>query len=401
MQLSEKWITDPQTLRSITTVRQQIVAGEDSNKILNSLRKSLAAERATFVFNQAELQLRARKKFSRADSMLFTRLGLEQATSESIATFKRNCLGEIESVLDICCGIGGDAIGFLNVSNLSVVDQDETTLACAKHNLQVYGAPNESAKVTALAQSFSETTLPPDAFIHIDPDRRTSGRAGVTGRTIRAENFSPDLETILRRLDPDQEACIKLAPATNLETIVGRPYQRHWIGHQRECKQQLLWLSPEMESQAANRISVIDGKGGVADLEIAEVHGRRIVSPIGEYIYEPHAAILAADLVDSVAKRFELGRLSVGSVYLTGGAIEPSKFLPGFRLIEQCSMKAKKIKAALKAHDIGVVEWKNRGVDAEAVAKIKKIRPDGSRNGTVILTRLGKQFVCLICERVE
>ena len=396
MQLSEKWITDPQTLRRITAVREQVVAGEDSNKIINSLRKELAADRATFVFAQAELQIRARKKFSRADSMLFTRLGLEQATSEPIARFKRNCLENIEFVLDICCGIGGDAVGFADVCRLSVVDQDETTLAYAKHNLQVYGA-SVGGGVTALAQSFSDTTLPPDAFVHIDPDRRTSGG---TGRTVRAENFSPDLDTILRRLNPEQAACIKLAPATTLETLIGRPCQRHWIGHQRECKQQLLWLSPEMESQAANRITVIDGQGDVANLEIAEVHQRRIVSPIGQYIHEPHAAILAADLVDSVAKRFELGRLSVGSVYLTGDAIEPSKFLASFRLIEQCSIKAKKIKAVLKAHDIGIVEWKNRGVDAEVVAKIKKIRPDGSRNGTVILTRLGKQFVSLICERV-
>jgi len=101
-----------------------------------------------------------------------------------------------------------------------------------------------------------------------------------------------------------------------------------------------------------------------------------------------------------VAKQFQLGRLSVGSVYLTGDAMERSEFFAGFRLIEQVSMKVKKIQAALKAHDIGVVEWKNRGVDAETVARIKKSRTEGSKNGTAILTRLGKQFVCLICERL-
>ena len=155
-----------------------------------------------------------------------------------------------------------------------------------------------------------------------------------------------------------------------------------------------------MESQAGNRITVIDREGAATNLEIAEVHERRIVSPIGQYLYEPHAAVLAADLVDSVAKRFQLGRLSVGSVYLTGEAIDPSPFLSGFRLIEQCSMKAKKIQAALQAHDVGVVEWKNRGVDAAAVARVRKIRTEGSKNATVILTRMGKQFVSLICERL-
>ena len=392
MPLSEKWITDSQTLRTINMIRERMVAGEDSNKIVGSLRRELASDRAMFILAQAGLQLRARKKFSRADSMLFTKLGLEQATSEPIAIFKRSCLPKTQSVLDICCGIGGDAIGFSDLSRLAVVDQDETTLAYAKHNLEVYGA-GESG-FTALAQSFSDTSIPSDAFVHIDPDRRTSGR------TVRAENFSPDLDTILRRLNPEQAACIKLAPATRLETHIARPHQRHWIGHQRECKQQLLWLSPEMESQAGNRITVIDREGAATNLEIAEVHERRIVSPIGQYLYEPHAAVLAADLVDSVAKRFQLGRLSVGSVYLTGEAIDPSPFLSGFRLIEQCSMKAKKIKVALQAHDVGVVEWKNRGVDADAVAKIKKIRTEGSKNATVILTRMGKQFVCLICERL-
>ena len=371
-----------------------MVAGEDSNKIVGSLRRELAAERAMFILAQAELQLRARKKFSRADSMLFTKIGLEQATSEPIAIFKRSCLPETQSVLDICCGIGGDAIGFSDFSHLTLVDQDETTLAYAKHNLQVYGAGAGESEFTALAQNFSDVSIPSDAFVHIDPDRRKSGR------TVRAENFSPDLDTILRCLNREQAACIKLAPATRLETHIARPHQRHWIGHQRECKQQLLWLSPEMESQAGNRITVIDREGAATNLEIAEVHERRIVSPIGQYLYEPHAAVLAADLVDSVAKRFQLGRLSVGSVYLTGDAIDPTPFLSGFRLIEQCSMKAKKIQAALQSHDVGVVEWKNRGVDADAVARVKKIRTEGSKNATVILTRMGKQFVCLICERI-
>lgn len=392
MPLSEKWITDSQTLRMIDTIRERMVAGEDSNKIVASLRRELTTERATFILAQAELQLRARKKFSRADSMLFTKLGLEQATSEPIAIFKQSCLPKTQAVLDICCGIGGDAIGFSNFPRLTVVDQDETTLAYAKHNLQIYGAGE--SEFTALAQSFADTLIPSDAFVHVDPDRRTSGR------TVRAENFSPDLDTILRRLSPEQAACIKLAPATRLETHIARPHQRHWIGHQRECKQQLLWLSPEMESQAGNRITVIDREGAATNLEIAEVHERRIVSPIGQYLYEPHAAVLAADLVDSVAKRFQLGRLSVGSVYLTGEAIDPSPFLSGFRLIEQCSMKAKKIQAALQAHDVGVVEWKNRGVDAAAVARVRKIRTEGSKNATVILTRMGKQFVSLICERL-
>ena len=392
MPLSEKWITDSQTLRMIDTIRERMVAGEDSNKIVASLRRELTTERATFILAQAELQLRARKKFSRADSMLFTKLGLEQATSEPIAIFKQSCLPKTQAVLDICCGIGGDAIGFSNFPRLTVVDQDETTLAYAKHNLQIYGAGEP--EFTALAESFADTSIPSGAFVHIDPDRRTSGR------TVRAENFSPDLDTILRRLSPEQAACIKLAPATRLETHIARPHQRHWIGHQRECKQQLLWLSPEMESQAGNRITVIDREGAATNLEIAEVHERRIVSPIGQYLYEPHAAVLAADLVDSVAKRFQLGRLSVGSVYLTGEAIDPSPFLSGFRLIEQCSMKAKKIQAALQAHDVGVVEWKNRGVDAAAVARVRKIRTEGSKNATVILTRMGKQFVSLICERL-
>ena len=392
MPLSEKWITDSQTLRMIDTIRERMVAGEDSNKIVASLRRELTTERATFILAQAELQLRARKKFSRADSMLFTKLGLEQATSEPIAIFKQSCLPKTQAVLDICCGIGGDAIGFSNFPRLTVVDQDETTLAYAKHNLQIYGAGE--SEFTALAQSFADTLIPSDAFVHVDPDRRASGR------TVCAENFSPDLDTILRRLSPEQAACIKLAPATRLETHIARPHQRHWIGHQRECKQQLLWLSPEMESQAGNRITVIDREGAATNLEIAEVHERRIVSPIGQYLYEPHAAVLAADLVDSVAKRFQLGRLSVGSVYLTGEAIDPSPFLSGFRLIEQCSMKAKKIQAALQAHDVGVVEWKNRGVDAAAVARVRKIRTEGSKNATVILTRMGKQFVSLICERL-
>ena len=133
MPLSESWITRPQTLQTIDAIRERIVAGEDSVKVANSLRKEVSAERSMFILAQAELQIRARKKFTLADSMLFTRVGLEQSTSETIAKFKRGRLSKNEPVLDICCGIGGDAIGFSDLPQLSIIDQDETTPVSYTH----------------------------------------------------------------------------------------------------------------------------------------------------------------------------------------------------------------------------------------------------------------------------
>lgn len=394
----KSWMTNDETLKLVERTRTQLDAGEDKVRLAVSLRKRFSAEQGAFALSQAELQIRARKKFSRADQMLFTPVGLEQSTSEAIADFKSTLVPLNLERFDVCCGVGGDSIGLGRQHKLTSVDRDELTCVFAQHNLNVY--ESQSPNVLLLDfESLKSLNVPDRAFVHIDPDRRTQGR------TIRPENFSPNLNVILNQLLSDQRSlsrllCVKLAPSTQLTADFTQPFRLQWIGHQRECKQQLLWMGAGVDDEQ-RLVTVLDAQGKAFNFVANEVCYEQLVAPsVGEIIYEPHSAILGADLVDEFAQKFGLARLCHGSVYLTGPENECSPLASAFRVLESCNLKEKAIKERLKLLDIGHVEWKNRGVDQKTVSRITRIRSEGSQNGVAILTRLGNQFVCFLCQRM-
>ena len=94
----------------------RIASTADAASAVERLRRDgHPAELVSAVVEQARLRERARAKFGeRADRMLFTRAGLEQATRLGIAAHHAARLHEagVRRVADLGCGIGGDAIGF-------------------------------------------------------------------------------------------------------------------------------------------------------------------------------------------------------------------------------------------------------------------------------------------------
>ena len=59
--------------------------------------------------------------------MWFERTGLEQATAEPVARHKaRRFAGRTATVIDLCCGIGGDTLALADWAEVVAVDLDET-----------------------------------------------------------------------------------------------------------------------------------------------------------------------------------------------------------------------------------------------------------------------------------
>ena len=96
-------------------LRQTAIEFENHDNVLTiakRLRKSTNPTRAALVIEQVQLRIRGREKFPLADKMFFTRRGLEQATGLDIASYKASQLAKHRRVADVCCGLGGDMIGF-------------------------------------------------------------------------------------------------------------------------------------------------------------------------------------------------------------------------------------------------------------------------------------------------
>ena len=132
-------------------------------KTAKLLRKTITPPRAALVMEQAQLRIRARRKFDNADAMFFTGRSLEQSTSALIATYKAKRFAQATRVADICCGIGGDLIslakrqrrqehqdhevGFETVG----VDSDPVASCFAAANVDALGMVNTRVECRASA----------------------------------------------------------------------------------------------------------------------------------------------------------------------------------------------------------------------------------------------------------
>jgi len=90
-------------------------AGEAPLAIGARLRRDYPAGLVAAATAQDELRVAARAKFSRAARMLFTRAGLEQASSELAAAHSARRFRPHETVADLCCGIGGNLAALIGI----------------------------------------------------------------------------------------------------------------------------------------------------------------------------------------------------------------------------------------------------------------------------------------------
>ncbi|UCD30534.1 MAG: hypothetical protein JSV03_08720 [Planctomycetota bacterium] len=84
-------------------VCEAMAGGEfaDSPSAIARWRQKLDADLVSAAWVQVTLRNKARDKFSRADNMLFDRVGLEQATDETIARHKARRFEELAGVTDL------------------------------------------------------------------------------------------------------------------------------------------------------------------------------------------------------------------------------------------------------------------------------------------------------------
>jgi hypothetical protein len=223
------------------------VGKTDPNKALNELRKHCTAERARLLWDLALLRQRGKSKFgSDAAKMFFTRDGLEMASGAGPAAYhagRFKALGRTH-VVDLCCGIGGDAIAFARAGmTVTMVDVNPLHLEYAAASANALGL---SSQITAVHADAASTDLiadlaqaHPDAGIWFDPARRSS----ASKRTVRPEDYVPPLSLLTEIRSHHFPAIgVKLAPA--IEHSVGFEYGANleFLSHEGECKEGLLWL---------------------------------------------------------------------------------------------------------------------------------------------------------------
>ena len=354
----------------------RLAAGErDPFKAANQLRKELSADRARLVIEQAELRRRGTEKFSLAERMFFSRVGLEQATDEAVARYKAARFPVGARVADLCCGIGGDLMALAERGPLVGVDRDPAVARIAEVNAGLL-----AASATVEVANVSRYSVADFAAWHIDPDRRPDGK-----RTTRIALHDPGPQIIARLLDENASGAIKLAPASDVvtgkqsrdEPATGVPWhdaELEWISRKRECRQLVAWFGLLAAHAGLRRATVvlnsIGDPGPVRSETFVGSAGVPLPSApaIRRYIVEPEAAVLAADLTGALANRYGLQAVSTTAAYLTSDTPVATALLAAFEVVEVLPYDAKKLASWLRARGIGAVEVKKRGVEIDPCA---------------------------------
>ncbi|WP_255572766.1 class I SAM-dependent methyltransferase [Leucobacter tenebrionis] len=387
-------------------VLERISAGIAAGRTLDQLSRSLRAEGAdpallAAALTQTELRGRAVAKFGEAaNSMLFTRAALEQATRSRVARLhaERFVSAGCRSVADLGCGIGAESLAFL-AAGLEVrpVELDPLTAEFAQHNLSAAaGARGVAAPLVLVGDA--ESLGPGDAdAVFLDPARRTAGHSS-TRRLASPDDYSPSLDFAfdLARRHP---AGIKLGPGLDRE-LIPEDAEAQWISIDGQLVETGLWFGDAARPGVRRSALVLRGAEDSAELTAADDAEDVATRPLGEYLYEPDGAVIRARLIGTLAERLHAGMVSDGIAYLTGDELVDTAFADAFRVIERLSSREKDLRRALAARDIGALEIKKRGADVDPAALRRRLKLRGSRSATLLLTRdeLGKH-VALLAER--
>ncbi|MFO0913072.1 MAG: class I SAM-dependent methyltransferase [Pirellulales bacterium] len=366
-------------------------SGQDELERTTALRRrGLSAHQATLAAQLIELRSRARVKFAAAEQMFFTRRSLEQATDQHIADYKAQSFASCRQVVDLCCGIGGDSISLARVvPRLLAVDLDP--VLCTFANRHLHDSKTGSYEVRCeQAERFNLTDC--DGW-HIDPDRRPADT-----RVTAANYMLPDHSALGEMLKSAPDAAIKVAPATP-EVTWPVPTRREWIGHRRECQQQIVWTG-RFANGSPRQATVLDAQGSPHSLSGTGEERASSVPECGPLVVEPHPAVLAAGLVGALASSHQWHTFTADQAYLTGHTSIPSPLVATFQVIDLLPFRPDSLRRELKRRGISITEVKRRAVhfDLESLRRQLTLT-DGSPH-TLIVARQGAKAVAIVAQRV-
>ncbi|MDX2039077.1 MAG: class I SAM-dependent methyltransferase [Isosphaeraceae bacterium] len=355
-------------------------------------RRGRSAEIVAAAMRIAESRRRGRSKFSRAGEMWFDAVGLEQATSEVVANHKaerfRNAL-----VVDLCCGIGGDSRALAGVGHVLSIDVDEGMVRRTRWNAGVYGVAERLAPFRSSAEEFP---IPPDAYVHIDPDRRARGRF----RAKSIVDYAPSLDFLLALPSKVKAGAIKLGPAGDFDLHFDSPaYELEVVSLSGECKEATLWFG--RVANARRRATVLPAGATISDRDLPESSLRAEVSELGAWVLEPDPALIRAGLLDGFARAHAARRFAEGVDLLTSDQPIDSPFLVAFQVEESIPLDLKRLRRIIDDKGLSQLEIKTRGVDLAPDDLRRRLKTQGGRSGTLILVGGGGRSIAIIARRVR
>jgi SAM-dependent methyltransferase len=349
------------------------------------LRKRHSAERARAALETVLLRIRAKAKHSLADQLYLDRESLEQSSSEAVSRHRARRFRDYRNVLDLCCGAGIDAVHLAQEGcRVTAIDRDPLRLAMAEANAAAYGVGD---RVKVLCGDVLSMELPPAEAAFVDPSRRDGDR-----RFLDPDRYQPPLGSVIERFPAHFPIAAKIAPGVARRDLERFDAEAEFISSGGELKECVLWLGPLKTTR--RRATVLPDH----TLASSEMMVEPPPAPIGEFIYDPDAAAIRADLMPLLAQQLDAAPIDHGVAVLTGSRLVPTPFADAYRALHAAPFHAARLRDYLRGQNVGRVTVLKRAVAIDANEVLKKLKLAGGNHRHVIITRSLGRVVAIVVE---
>jgi SAM-dependent methyltransferase len=317
--------------------------------------------------------------------MYFTRPALEQASAEIVSRYRarRYQAAGLETVADLGCGIGGDALALADRGMVIGVDKKPVRLAMAQANVAAYGS---GAAFQPLEADLNELKPLDVSAVFADPGRRDERGK----RIYSVSDYRPPLDVLLAWRARVPEMGIKISPGVDYAELPPEA-EVEFISVNGEVREGVLWFG-RLQNGFKRQATLLPGENCLTSEPVADVPVR---TP-GRYLYEPDGAVIRAHLVEQLAVRLEAAKISEDIAYLTADSPTPTPFARIFAIEDAFPFQLKRLRSYLRERKIGQVTIKKRGSPLDPDVLRKQLRLKGETHRIIFLTQVGGEPMVLI-----
>lgn len=336
-------------------------------------------------------------------------LSMEQCSSEPTAQYKLNLAMEwarrvdhASSMTDLTGGFGVD-FSFTSCAFASATYVERNAQLChmVEHNLPLLGIDN--AKVVYADAVDYLSTLDMQTMIFLDPARRDQHGA----KTVMLADCTPDVVQLLPQLlKKSRFTMLKLSPMLDwhkaVEDLQGTVREVHIVSVGGECKELLLVLSEEIESELKVFCADLEagGSGGSSGSSLSSepsfpnapsnaslfvyapgssrpAPNSKLKTQNSKFLHEPNASIMKAGCFDELAAAYGVSPVSRNShLFLSA---EPVDGFPGrsFSIERVTTLNKRELRQALAGIEKANIATRNFPLSVAELRKRLKLKDGG------------------------
>lgn len=369
---------------------------------ISRLRKHFNAELVHAALQLSEARRKALPKFGGEISrrLWADPTGVEMATSRAVAEHKaaRFASQPKRSVLDACCGIGGDAMSLAREMEVTCLDIEPTRAWMAGVNT---GRLSRCEDVTTA--DFA------DDLLHIDPARRIE-QTGARRWSLSDMRPRPaELVTLFKK--SLSGGAIKLGPGVNAQEVQSAlPHgELEFISEAGRLTQAVLWIGQTLATRTGRHIATLIDQPSGESLNRSNVHQlqgtpglERPIAPEftpSRYLYEPDDSVERAELLHELCRSFNAPLLHPALGLLTSDSLITSPWCTRFEVLAFLPWHVRAVRAELHRLGAGIVEVKTRGGAVNPDVVQRELRQAGDYVLTVFILRFECELKAIIARR--